>query len=139
MKKHNLLSILVVLVLIAMCLPWAAYVAWATPDGAYYRFCGEFFFLGAFALGYIHFTAAVLFAFLALWFAFFSAKSRGCSIVCCILLLLSATSLMIEGAPRFDLFTPLTWMIFVALIGISLFAFFGFRKKSAAESFTSAL
>lgn len=131
MKKSILLGTLLVLILVAMCLPWAMRLCFSDgPDHSIYDYWWLYYPLGILD-GNIFSTLSFLLALAALPLAFRSTHRRGCSIACGILLMLSAAAQLYVLSlldPRW--FTPLTWSIIAMLAALGLFALLGFREKA---------
>lgn len=128
MKKRNiLLPILIGVVLIAMCLPWAYLWKDALADTVVYRPKFGLFALGL-PVGNPFTTLSFVLAIGAFVFSFFSGKKPVCRILCGLLLLASAAVCVCDGC--YDCFTVLTWAIFGALIVLGLWTLFFFGRKT---------
>ena len=139
MKKWTaVLFALILLVLVAMQLPWAYLTSYASfsKDGAHLIiYHPQAFEYSNFAIGNTYTAFSCFLALLALLFAPFSGKRSWCRYLCGFLLLCSAAAGLYDGFFNdFKCFTPLTWCILAALTGLGLWAIFAFRKKPQAQS-----
>ena len=139
MKKRALvrtlvLSALILLVLVAMHLPWAYLMSDSTPDKTvYYPKLGTYPY--SFPIGNIWTPCSFFLALLALFLAPFSGKRRVCGIICGLLLLLSAGAVFYAGATNHFLkYTPLTWAIFASLVLLGLWTLITSFKKPKAQN-----
>ena len=129
-KQARILSLLIFVVLLAMCLPWAHLSSsQAGPDSPTIYSATWLYYIFGFAVGSFYTTESFLCALLAFGFSLCSGKRHSYRLVCGLLLFISSAFCFYSGIRiGFDRFTPLTWGIFASLILLGLWALYTFIR-----------